>query len=60
MKCTECPDYRECNKKNDLRRKRQRCTKRDSLEKIVDLDKMTEDNNAAMRKVMDFITRGTE
>lgn len=60
MKCRECPDYLECHKKNDLRRKRKRCLKRASLEKIVDLDKLAEANNAAMRKVMDFITEGIE
>lgn len=27
MKCTECPDYHECHKENDLRRKRGRCKK---------------------------------
>lgn len=27
MKCTECPDYHECNKANDLRRKRGKCKK---------------------------------
>lgn len=27
MKCTECPDYRECIRKHDLRRYRHRCSK---------------------------------
>lgn len=27
MKCTECPDYRECHKKRDLRRYRHYCSK---------------------------------
>ena len=27
MKCRECPDYRECNKKHDLRRYRKHCAK---------------------------------
>ena len=27
MKCTECPDYRECSKTKDLRRYRQKCPK---------------------------------
>ena len=27
MKCTECPDYRECHKKNDLRKTRHYCDK---------------------------------
>lgn len=27
MKCRECPDYRECNKKHDLRRYRHHCAK---------------------------------
>lgn len=27
MRCTECPDYKECVKKNDLRRKRHTCEK---------------------------------
>lgn len=27
MKCTECPDYTECSRKSDLRRKRHTCPK---------------------------------
>lgn len=27
MKCKECPNYHECNKANDLRRKRGKCKK---------------------------------
>ena len=27
MKCTECPDYKKCNRENDLRRKRHKCKK---------------------------------
>lgn len=27
MQCVDCPEYRECRKQNDLRRKRHRCPK---------------------------------
>lgn len=27
MKCMECPDYKDCRRKNDLRRKRGKCAK---------------------------------
>ena len=27
MKCTDCPDYLECGRNNDLRRKRHTCPK---------------------------------
>ena len=27
MKCVECPDYKDCRRKNDLRRKRGKCAK---------------------------------
>ena len=47
-----CGSYRSCDGCNGLEQQ----TKHLELEDVVDLDKQTKENNAAMRKVIDFIT----
>lgn len=40
MKCTECPDYRECSRTKDLRRFRQKCPKAKEEKVFTNADKI--------------------
>lgn len=40
MKCRECPDYRECNKKHDLRRYRPHCSKAKEKKVFTNADRI--------------------
>lgn len=55
MKCRECPDYRECNKKNDLRRYRHHCAKEKEKKVFTNADRiraMSDEELADMMTVM--------
>lgn len=50
MRCTECPDYRECRRKYDLRRYRRRCPKA----------KTENGKDVVLQKALDMIAREYE
>ena len=52
MKCTECPDYRECSRTKDLRRYRSKCPKAKEKKVFTIADRIRSMNDDELRNFL--------